>query len=178
MHGQSDFTKICLPAREQRKEIQMSELAGSVADGIMASKAVEFGQRDSQLHASKLGEILNSYKVSSTAALGEMKKLDWRSSVGAGERPQKQLRCLLERHLHSSKVRGWLHGEGKSNWGAALEESRRQKKWKYKEERETEIASTSQVLQKSEPLILWIQIQRVLEKPPLLPLIFSAFISL
>lgn len=42
----------------------------------------------------------------------------------------------------------------------------------YKEECETEIASTSQVLQKSEPLILWIQIQRVLEKPPLLPLIF------
>ena len=106
VHGHSDFTKICLPAQEQREEIQMSELAGSVADGIMASKAIEFGQRDSQLHASKLGEILNSYKVSSTAALGEMKKLDWRSSVGAGESPQKQLRCLLERHLHSSKVRG------------------------------------------------------------------------
>lgn len=48
VRGHSDFTKICLPAQEQRKEIQMSELAGSVADGIMASKAVEFGQKDSQ----------------------------------------------------------------------------------------------------------------------------------
>lgn len=48
VRGHSDFTKICLPAQEQRKEIQMLELAGSVAGGIMASKAVEFGQKDSQ----------------------------------------------------------------------------------------------------------------------------------
>jgi len=43
VHGHSDFTGVCLPAQEQRKEIQMSGLAGSVADGILASKAVEVG---------------------------------------------------------------------------------------------------------------------------------------
>ena len=106
VHGHSDFTRICLPEQEQRKEIQMSDLAGSMANGIMASKAGEVGQRDSELCESKLGEILNSYKVSSMAGLEHLKKLDWRSSVGAGERAQKQLRCLLERDLHSSKVRG------------------------------------------------------------------------
>lgn len=130
VHGHRDFTRLCLPAQEQKREIQMSDLAGSVADGIMASK-VGRGTH------SKLGKILNSYKVSRMSGLEEMKKLDWRSNVGAGESAQRQLRCLLERDLPSSQVRGWRHGEGKSNWGPALEESRRQKKRKYKEECET-----------------------------------------
>lgn len=90
MHEHSDFTRICLPAHEQRKEIQMSDLAGSVADDIVASKAVEVGHRDSHLRDRKLGENLNSYKASSMAGLEEMKTLDWRSSTGAGERAQKQ----------------------------------------------------------------------------------------
>lgn len=47
VHGHQDFTRICLPAQEQRKEIRMSDFAGSMADGIMASKALEVGQRDS-----------------------------------------------------------------------------------------------------------------------------------
>lgn len=106
VHGHGDFTRICLRAQEQRKETQMSELAGRVANSIMASKAVESGQRDSQLCESRLGEILNSYKVSSMAGLEEMKKLDWRSSVGAEDSTQKRLRCLLERDPHSLKVRG------------------------------------------------------------------------
>lgn len=46
VHGNSYFTKICLPAQEQRQEIQMLDLAGSVADHTMASKAMEVGQRD------------------------------------------------------------------------------------------------------------------------------------
>lgn len=42
--GHSGLIRICLPAPEQGKEIQMLDLAGSIADGIMASKAVEIGQ--------------------------------------------------------------------------------------------------------------------------------------
>lgn len=53
-------------------------MAGSVTDGIMASKAVEVGWRDLQLCESKFWEILNSYKVSSMAGLQEMKKPDFR----------------------------------------------------------------------------------------------------
>ncbi|KQL60173.1 hypothetical protein AAES_10225 [Amazona aestiva] len=82
----------------------MSDMAGSVADGVMASKAVEVGQRVLHLCESKFGEILNSYKVSNMAGLQETKKPDWRRSVGVGDIAQKQLRCLLEIGIHNSKI--------------------------------------------------------------------------
>lgn len=42
-NGHGYFTRICLPAQEQKQEIQMSDLVGSMADGTMGSKAVEVG---------------------------------------------------------------------------------------------------------------------------------------
>lgn len=68
-----------------------------MADDMVASNAVKVWQWDSQLCEGKLGEILNSYKVSTMGGWEETKKLDWRSSVGAGESAQKQQRRLQEK---------------------------------------------------------------------------------
>lgn len=160
------------------REIQMTDLAGSMADGTMASKAVEIGQRDCSfmwaIWERDLGailEILNSYKVSSTDGLEKRKKFDWRRNIASGEREHRSSWCVQWKVIFTagrsegdSTVKGGLTGE------LLWKRAEGKKIWKHKEKCETKIVSTSLVLQKPGTLIWWIHIQRVPEKPPLLSL--------
>lgn len=154
----------------------MSDLAGSAADGTMASKAVEAGQRD-------CGCIRASWERSWTA-INSVVWMAWRrgkSLTGEGVRNVrresiKAAEVLMESDLHSRKVRGWQHSKGKTSWELLWKRAEGKKRRKLKGKCETKIVSTSLVLQNSGTLIWWIHIQRVLEKSPLLPLVLSTFI--